>query len=256
MNTIFSQFNFIEIMIKKISNNQKSGNGPIKICYPGIVWDIKDSGIGAIGRIDQANIGAGNTIKMHPHINDEILSYFRSGVVKHTDSEGFSADITPNKLMLMKAGKIFYHEETVEAQIEGLQIFIRPREKDLKPEVVFWDLPEVYSLNKWRLIASPYNETALEFSSETWIFDLKVEGITSFNLPKFPKKGLTAILYIFQGLAKVNEEYELEKGEMIVFKDEENLNIMADDGSEIVLFLTDESSNFYSDGMYSGNKTN
>jgi len=243
-------------MIKKIGNETKIGNSHIQISYPGASLGKKDSGIGTIGRIDQANIGAGNTIKMHPHINDEILSYFRSGIVKHTDSEGFSVDITPNKLMLMKAGKIFYHEESVNEPIEGLQIFIRPGEKDLKPEVVFYDLSEVFSRDQWRLIASPTSKTPLQFSSETWIYDLKAVDKTNFNLPELPKSGLTAILYVFQGIAEINEEMKLEKGESIVFDGNETVNISVDAGAELVLFLTNEASVFYSGGMYSGNQSN
>jgi len=243
-------------MIKKISNDTKMGSSHIQISYPGTILGKKDSGIGTIGRIDQANIGAGNTINMHPHINDEILSYFRSGIVKHTDSESFSADITPNKLMLMKAGKIFYHEESVNEHIEGLQIFIRPGEKDLKPEVIFHDLQEVYSKDQWRLIASPTNQTPLQFSSETWIYDFKAVNKTNFNLPEFPKSGLTAILYIFQGIAEINEEIKLEKGESIVFDDNETVNIKMHQSTELVLFLTNEASVYYSGGMYSGNQSN
>jgi len=243
-------------MIKKISNDTKMGSSHIQISYPGTILGKKDSGIGTIGRIDQANIGAGNTINMHPHINDEILSYFRSGIVKHTDSENFSADITPNKLMLMKAGKIFYHEESVKEHIEGLQIFIRPGEKDLKPEVIFHDLQEVYSKDQWRLIASPTSQTPLQFSSETWIYDFKAVNKTNFNLPEFPKSGLTAILYIFQGIAEINEEIKLEKGESIVFDDNETVNIKMHQSTELVLFLTNESSVYYSGGMYSGNQSN
>ncbi len=243
-------------MIKKIGNDTKMGSSHIQISYPGAIFDKKDSGIGTIGRIDQANIVAGNTIKMHPHINDEILSYFRSGIVKHTDSEGFSADITPNKLMLMKAGEIFYHEESVNEKIEGLQIFIRPGEKDLKPEVVFYELTEVYSKDQWRLIASPTIQTPLQFSSETWIYDLKAETMMDLVLPEFPKAGLTAILYVFQGFASINSEYQLEKGESIVFDDNETININTHQNTELILFLTNESSNYYGGGMYSGNKTN
>jgi len=243
-------------MIKKIGNDTKMGSSHIQISYPGASLGEKDSGIGTIGRIDQANIGAGNTIKMHPHINDEILSYFRSGIVKHTDSEGFSTDITPNKLMLMKAGKIFYHEESVNEHIEGLQIFIRPGEKDLKPEVVFYDLSEIYSKDQWRLIASPTSQTPLQFSSETWIYDLKAVDKTNFNLPELPKSGLTAILYVFQGITEINDEMKLEKGESIVFDGNETVNISVDAGAELVLFLTNEASVFYSGGMYSGNQSN
>jgi len=243
-------------MIIKISNDNRTVQGPIKICYPGTKWGKNDSGVGTIGRIDHANIPAGNIIKMHPHINDEILSYFRSGIVKHTDSEGFSADITPNKLMLMKAGSIFHHEESVNEHIEGLQIFIRPGEKDLKPEVVFHDLPEVYSKDEWRLIASPTSETPLQFSSETWIYDFKAIDTTNFNLPEFPKSGLTAILYVFQGIAKINKAIKLEKSESIVFDENETVTINATQNAELVLFLTNEASTNYSGGMYSGNKTN
>ena len=242
-------------MIKKIGNETKMGSSHIQISYPGVILGKKDSGIGTIGRIDQANIGEGNTIKMHPHINDEILSYFRSGIVKHTDSEGFSTDITPNKLMLMKAGEIFYHEESVNEHIEGLQIFIRPGERDLKPEVIFHDLAEVYSQDQWRLIASPTSQTPLQFSSETWIYDFKAVDKTNFNLPELPNSGLTAILYVFQGFAEINEEMKLEKGESIVFDGNETVNINVTKTAELVLFLTNEASTYYSGGMYSGNKS-
>lgn len=243
-------------MIKKIGNDIKIGSSHIQISYPGAVLGKNDSGIGTIGRIDQANIEAGNIIKMHPHINDEILSYFRSGIVKHTDSEGFSAEITPNKLMLMKAGKIFYHEESVNEKIEGLQIFIRPGAKDLKPEVVFYDLLEIYSKDEWRLIASPTDKTPLQFSSETWIYDFKAVDKTNFKLPEFPKSGLTAILYVFQGNAEINEEIKLEKNESIVFDDKETINIIVTQAAELVLFLTNEASKYYNGGMYSGNQSN
>lgn len=77
-------------MIKKIENDKKVGNAHIKILYPGsVIENSTDSGLGSIGRIDHANIGGNVTIKMHPHINDDILSYFRSGHAVHTDSEGF-----------------------------------------------------------------------------------------------------------------------------------------------------------------------
>jgi redox-sensitive bicupin YhaK (pirin superfamily) len=241
-------------MIQKVSQDQKTGNSHIKVCYPNIVWGIKDTCIGTIGRIDQANIPAGNTIKMHPHINDAILSYFRTGLVRHTDSEGFTADIKSDKLMLMKAGKIFYYEESVLGQIEGLQIFIRPGKKDSKPEVVFHDLQEIYSLDEWCLVASPTEKSSLQFSSQTWVSDLKANKATSFTLPELPKDNLTAILYVFQGFAEINDNYQLLKGECIVFKEEKNTDIEVENGTELVLFLTDENSDYYDAGMYSDNQ--
>src|SRR5690606_10884131 len=127
-------------MIKKIGNDKKVGNAHIKIHYPGdAIEDSKDSGLGSIGRIDHANITSATTIKMHPHINDDILSYFRTGHAVHVEKEGFQATVSRNKLMLMRASYLCSHEETMPEPVVGLLIFIRPKAKDLKPEVVFQD---------------------------------------------------------------------------------------------------------------------
>lgn len=241
-------------MLKKLDNSQKAGNSHISILYPGLYLSETDTGFYSIGRIDQANIGSGAVIKMHPHINDDILSYFRKGKVKHSDSEGFEAFITPGKLMLMKAGKIFHHEEAVHENVEGLQIFIRPGKKDTTPEVIFDDLEEIHSENKWRLIASPDKEkTKLQLSSDTFIYDTKISANQSLGLPENPKPGFGYLLYVFQGAIVVNGSMSLSKGES-VFISEEDIVVSSEIEAELVLFVTNIKSPYYDGGMYSGNK--
>lgn len=241
-------------MIKKISLENKMGNERIKILYPGIVMEGSgDSGLASIGRIDHANIPKDTIVRMHPHVNDEILSYFRSGNTIHTDSEGFEASITRNKLMLMKAGKLFYHEEKMTEDLEGLQIFIRPMHKDLEPEVIFHDLEEADSINQWRLLASPTNETSLQFSSQTWIYDTALDEGKTIELPNDLKSELTGLVYVFQGKVELNNGMTLLKGEAVLFKNEE-IQIIGIENSELVLFFTDEKSEYYDEGMYSGKR--
>ena len=180
-------------MIQKINSSQFLGHGPIKILYPGSAVSSTDTGIGSIGRIDHPEINSNTVIKMHPHINDEILSYFRTGEAEHSDSEGFVKVIGGKTLMLMKAGKSFFHEEKIMGQqqtMEGLQIFIRPGKKDLNPEVGILD-------NIWRIIGSPNPETEFQFSSQTWIYDMKLLKGSTSEIPQLPKNGLTALLYVF-----------------------------------------------------------
>ena len=241
-------------MLKKIDNSKKVGNSHISVLYPGLEISDNDTGYFSIGRIDQAHIGPGVIIRMHPHINDDILSYFRTGKVKHVDSEGFTELITPHRLMLMKAGKIFYHEESVLEDQEGLQIFIRPGKKDNKPEVIFQELNEVHSLNKWRLIASPdLNKTKLQLSSQTWIYDMRIESGEVFALPENPKPDFGYLLYVFQGSLIVNNENHLTKGESLFIK-HESVEFFTDSGAELVLFVTDTKASYYDGGMYSGNQ--
>lgn len=244
-------------MLQKISHSAFMGHGPIKILYPGLTISKSDTGIGSIGRIDHPEFRGRTTIAMHPHINDEILSYFRTGTANHTDSEGFSEIIGGKKLMLMKAGKSFYHEETIEGlkePMEGLQIFIRPGKKDLKPEVVFLDLEELHSENTWRLIASPDPKSAFQFSSQTWIYDTKLLAGATSGLPTLPKSDLTMLLYVFKGAIQVNNEISLSKKESLVIKNE-SIKITGAEDAELVLFLTDESAEIFKEGMYSGNKS-
>lgn len=245
-------------MLQKISHDAFRGHGPIKVLYPGAYLSNMDTGLGSIGRIDHAFFKGRQTIAMHPHVNDEIFSYFRSGKVHHTDSEGFKATIGGKHLMLMKAGKLFYHEEDIDGQDEpqeGLQIFIRPREKDLKPEVIFHDLDELHSKNKWRLLASPTQETAFQFSSRTWLYDVKISTGTILELPQMPYENLTAMLYVYQGAIDVNETLPLIKQEALLIKNE-NISIRTEPGAELVLFITDEKAPIYSGGMFSGNQFN
>lgn len=243
-------------MIRLISESDFKGHGPIKILYPGLSLGKGDTGIASIGRIDHAVFNGDNIIRMHPHINDEILTYIRSGYVEHVDSEGFKANISNTKLMLMKAGKSFYHEEKIIDKgepLEALQIFIRPGERDLKPVVDFLELDNAYSLNTWRLFASPTPETKFRFTSQTWIYDIRITEQKNFALPVLSKKDLTYILYVFNGKIKVNQTTELVKKEGIIFRDEP-ISIQSDGTSDLVLFVTDETAPHFDGGMYSGNQ--
>lgn len=241
-------------MLKKIDNSKKTGNSHISILYPGLDLTDNDTGYYSIGRIDHANIHSGAVIKMHPHINDEILSYFRKGKVKHTDSEGFEEFIVPTRLMLMKAGKLFYHEEAILEDNEGLQIFIRPGEKDINPEVIFEELAEMYTENKWRLIASPHKEQSkLQFSSQTWIYDTQITTGNKMQLPEYPKPDFGYLLYVYQGSVIINENIILSKGESLFIKDE-NVGFITESEAVLVLFVTDTNAPYYDGGMYSGHK--
>ncbi|HBU78136.1 MAG TPA: nuclease PIN [Muricauda sp.] len=240
-------------MIHKHGIDKKIKSQKISSLFPGCGISSEDTGLGTIGKIDHARIPSGITIKMHPHINDDILSYFRTGVSKHMDSENISAEISRKRLMLMQAGSIFYHEERILEPLEGLQIFIRPQHKDDSPKVTFYDLEETDSMDHWRLLASPTPQTPLRFTSETWIYDLRVKEQTQLGLPALPKKGLTAVLYVFQGEVLLNETIGLIKEESVVMQDEP-VQLEAEPDTELVLFFTDSDSDCYKNGMFSGNQ--
>src|SRR5690606_26943452 len=106
-------------MLKKLSSDQHKQpfKGPITITriQAGEILEreSKDKAFGPFAIIDHAVMKKGITIKMHEHVNDEILSYVWKGTMYHKDSAGHEVPVSPGHLMMMNAGSSFWHEEKV-----------------------------------------------------------------------------------------------------------------------------------------------
>jgi redox-sensitive bicupin YhaK (pirin superfamily) len=247
-------------MLTKIDNTTKYGKQRggfgIQILYPGLIKpQLKDTGFSSIGRIDQARITTGTLIPMHPHKDDEILTYLRSGNVKHLDSEGYTHMISNQKLMMMNAGASYYHEERVLAEggvLEGLQIFIRPETAGLPPQVQFYQLADIYSNNHWRKIAGKGDDYPLQIRSETWLMDLRLEKGAEIMLPDAPSGNSAYLFYVFDGKIDVDGTTTLATGESALIESE-SPKFRAVETSDIVLFITQIDEGHFDGGMYSGN---
>ncbi|MEH6680594.1 MAG: pirin family protein [Sediminicola sp.] len=247
-------------MLIKINNTIKYGRQHggfgIQILYPGLIMpELNDTGFSTIGRIDQARITPGTLIPMHPHKNDEILTYLRSGKVKHKDSEGHSDIISNQNLMMMNAGSRFYHEEKVLEEgevLEGLQIFIRPEVENLKPQVQFHQLTEANSIDQWRKIAGKDNDYPLQIRSNTWIMDMKLQKGQEMFLPELSIENASFLFYVFHGEIQVNDNIQLNTGESTLIENE-NPIFIASEPTDIVLFITQTNAKHFDGGMYRGN---
>ncbi|MDN3596866.1 pirin family protein [Zunongwangia endophytica] len=247
-------------MLTKIDNTikygkQRGGFG-IQILYPGLVKpELNDSGFSTIGRIDHTRITPGTIIPMHPHKDDEILTYLRSGKVKHKDSEGHIETISNQRLMMMNAGSSFYHQERTLKEddiLEGLQIFLRPQVEGLKPKVQFHRLQNTYSINQWRKIAGKSEAYPMQIRSNTWLMDLRLEKGKEISLPNPPAESCVFLFYVFDGKIEVENKMTLETGESVLIESDRP-KFFADETSDILLFITQLDAPYFEGGMYSGN---
>jgi redox-sensitive bicupin YhaK (pirin superfamily) len=126
------------------------GKFTIRLIFPGVkLHNLKDVGLGPLGRVDHATLDPGMVVPMHPHQNDEILSYLRKGTMIHKDTAGHQVPVHPAHLMMMNSGSGIEHEEAVPADsetVEMLQVFIRPEKENLEPAVQFHAFNEPYSV--------------------------------------------------------------------------------------------------------------
>lgn len=83
---------------RSMKHSHKAGGLGIEALFPGLAMNAGDSGVGAIGRIDHATFMPGSTVPMHPHRDDEILTYLRNGRVIHRDTVGDAQEISASRL--------------------------------------------------------------------------------------------------------------------------------------------------------------
>ncbi|OZP70813.1 hypothetical protein CIG23_27040 [Raoultella planticola] len=159
------------------------------------------------------------------------------------------------RLMLMNAGHTFQHEERILGEkgesMQCLQIFIRPSETNLTPQVQFHDFGTPYSDNNWRLIAGPEN-APLTFRSQTWVQDARLAEGSELTLPAVPVSSAVRLLYVFEGAARVGE-IALNTGESMIIEDGDVHTVIALDTTDLVLFTTDPAAKVFRGGMFSGN---
>lgn len=242
-------------MLQKLEagNHAQPFRGPFTITRvrPGNILGntTTDSTFGPIAIIDHAIMKKGLTIKMHEHVNDEILSYISSGITHHKDSAGFEAPIARGKLMMMNAGSGFWHEEKVkDDEVEMLQIFVRPNETDLSPEIQFHDKP--VDNRDWYVMAGPKGSGApLYVRQNVYILDAHPKSDEELRIPIYA--GLTPFLYVMDGEITI-KDIIIGKQEAITDLVNPLPPLVANEDSTIVLFFVDLHAPVSMEGTISG----
>lgn len=209
----------------------------------------EDTAFGPLSFIDHAVMKKGLTIKMHEHVNDEILSYVWKGTMYHRDSAGHEVPITPGNLMMMNAGSSFWHEEKVKQdEVEMLQIFVRPRKTDLEPTIQFSRKPE--SNKDWYLMAGPEDSNApLYVRQNVYIYDVHPMEDDKLEIPT--RDGYLPFLYVMDGEIEIGAQ-TIRKYEAATDMEKPLQRLHAIQDSTILLFLVDIDAPMSMQGTISG----
>ncbi|MDW0118293.1 pirin family protein [Sporosarcina thermotolerans] len=244
-------------MIQKLEakNHAQPFRGPFTITrvQPGDILRNKtsDTAFGPLAIIDHAVMKKGLTVKMHEHVNDEILSYISTGVTHHKDSANFEAPIARGQLMMMNAGVSFWHEEKVkEDEVEMLQIFVRPNATNLPPKIQFHNKPT--DNHDWYVMVGPEGSDApLYVRQNVYILDAHPKAGEELEIPVY--LGLTPFLYVMNGEITV-QNLTVGKKEAVTDLEVPLPPIVANEDTTLVLFFVDMNAEMSMDGTISGLK--
>ena len=216
--------------------------GPFRIHFdfPGRnLPDHDDHGYGPLATIAESYLDPDTLISMHPHRNDEIVSWVPGGVMRHDDREGNSLVTDADHLMVMNAGREFWHEERTLASdppLRMLQIFVRPHSLDLPPNIQHGPIPRPEA-DEWRHLFGPEGSDAPFFVRNGVHFhDARLGAGSSVALPTH--EDWDTYVYVFEGSVEI-EGNGLDRGESGLLVGKRGSTVTTREESLVVAFLLD-----------------
>jgi redox-sensitive bicupin YhaK (pirin superfamily) len=113
---------------------------------------------GALRVLNDDIIAGGTGFGTHPHDNMEIITIPISGALEHKDSMGSIGVIHAGEVQIMSAGSGITHSEYNHSKAEAantLQIWLFPKERNIKPRYDQKNFKEVLKLNEFATLISP-----------------------------------------------------------------------------------------------------
>lgn len=183
-------------------------------------------------------VAPGRGFGEHPHDNMEIISIPLKGTLAHTDSEGNAHPIETNDVQIMSAGTGLTHSEfnhSKEEAVNFLQIWVFPKERNIKPRYDQKAFDPVKRLNNWQTVVSPEKDSkeTLWINQDAWFSLSTLEAGKELSYQLHDQKH-GVYLFVLSGSVEVANQ-QLEQRDAIGISETEALSIKATEKSELLL---------------------
>ncbi len=173
----------------------------------------------------------------HPHDNMEIITIPIDGKLLHRDSMGNEEYIVPGEVQVMSAGTGIFHEEYNGSNIKDLsllQIWIYPKEKNIKPIYGQMRFSADGALNTWQTLVAQDRENTLHIHQNAVISRvfLTSGSIISYELSE---DSFGSYVFLVEGNIEINDNklnrrdglgiYESDRFEIKALKDAYIINL-------------------------------
>lgn len=186
--------------------------------------------------INEDRIAPGSGFPMHSHRDMEIITYIIEGTLQHKDSLGSTGVIRRNEVQRMTAGTGISHSEFNASDTEPvhlLQIWILPDETGQPPGYESLSLGERRP-GEWQAVVSGQGREgalATRKDVELLVADLRPGD----NIRYVLKPARHAWVQVVQGQISLNS-YSMRAGDGVAISDEKDIEILAGEISEVLLF--------------------
>lgn len=203
----------------------------------GHYYDPAHMGFRSLRVINQDVVAPGGGFPTHPHDNMEIFSYVLRGALSHEDSMGNRRTLHPGEIQMMSAGSGVTHSEfnhSVDEEVELLQIWIQPDQRNLEPSYAEWTPGKEQSGSAKALVISPDGrEQSAVIHQDAYVYRVKLAAGESVSHELAAGRG--AWLQVIQGEVKLQES-TLAAGDAASTEQAGLLQLVASAPTEALLF--------------------
>lgn len=172
----------------------------------------------------------------HPHDNMEIVTIPLRGELAHKDSTGNKEVIRPDEVQIMSAGSGLTHSEYNNSktdEINLLQIWVFPKEKNIKPRYDQKLFEKSEKINKIKTVVSPVDKDALWINQDAYFSLSSLDKDTSVDY-QFKTKGNGLYVFLIEGKIEIAGEI-LGRRDAIGLEQIESIELKALEKSEVLL---------------------
>lgn len=172
----------------------------------------------------------------HPHDNMEIVTIPLKGELAHKDSTGNKEVIRPNEVQIMSAGSGLTHSEFNNSKTEEinlLQIWVFPKEKNIKPRYGQKVFKPEDRQNKIKTVVSPKDTDALWINQDSYfsLSNLDKNKSVTYDVNT---TGNGVYVFVIGGSIEIADE-TLSRRDAIGLEDLNSIEIKANEKSEVLL---------------------
>jgi redox-sensitive bicupin YhaK (pirin superfamily) len=143
----------------------------------------------------------------HPHENMEIVSIPLTGSLKHRDSMGNTHIISAGEVQIMSAGSGITHSEynnSSSDDVNFLQIWVLPKEKDIKPRYDQKILDAAKRKNRFQILVAPnVSEESVWINQDAWFSLADIEAEQQVIYEKNNRKN-GVYFFVIEGDANID----------------------------------------------------
>ena len=179
---------------------------------------------------------AGEGFGMHPHHNMEISTIVVNGSQTHKDNTGSEGIINQNSVQTMSAGSGILHSEFNTSKTESFhsyQIWVYPKEKNIKPQHETFVYEPADKLNKFLLTLSPDRRNNSALINQDAFFSVShiEKNITLDYMMNISGNG--AYIHCVSGSITI-DNYILQEGDALGVYETDNIIIKSLEEAELI----------------------